>query len=136
MTQPPRRMRPRVTQPERQFENWLAAQPTVRLICRMNGHWWPGYELGGHTRVGAVAPPAPGSTRPGAYLLTLSCQREHDGESCGVTRRAYFNNDWTPAVNIYNYPNDPPYMTPPGVYINKARRGRVRLELDIRAEEG
>ena len=134
MTQP--RSRPRVTIAEQLFEQWLARQPTVRLLCRINGHWWEGYEGDDGSRIQAVPRPVrPGMRRSGSYLLTLNCQRSHDGEGCGVVVRRFFGNDWTPTMNSYFYPSDPPYMTPNGIYVNKFRRARIRLELDIRAGE-
>lgn len=110
------------------FEEWLAKQSTVRLICRIQGHWWPGYELDGASRLGAAP-----VTHVAAYVLSMYCEREFDGENCGVYRRAYFNTNYTPHMNAYVYP--PGYMLPELTYLSAARRGRIRQELDIRAEE-
>jgi hypothetical protein len=130
----PSRTRPQVTAAERPFEDWISRQSTVRLSCRINGHWWPGYALDGHSRLGTVAPPAAGHRRLGVYQLSMQCLREINGETCGVSRRAYFEHTYVPAVNVYNYPLG--YMTPEGCYLNRKRRGRLRRELDIRAGEG
>lgn len=130
----PRRTRPRVTADERQFEDWLAKQSTCRITCRINGHWWPGYELDGHSRLGASPPRGHDRVRIGAYMLDSPCLREVDGEGCGTQRRAYLTDAYTPHSNSYAY--GPGYMLPEGVYLTAARRGRMRQELDIRAEEG
>lgn len=115
-----------VTPAERKrFQAWLAGQPTARLVCRIYGHWWPD----------SMAPAflADKQQVPGVYTTQAACEREVDGEGCGVSRHVYVSRrDGTVATQpTYHYPDGYLLAAERGQTwdMDKLTRGQVRLEL-------
>jgi hypothetical protein len=113
---------------EREFRDWLASADTVTLACWDLGHIWDAslyddIEQAPH----------------GAFLLTGYCQREIDGENCGVRRARYLTSTWSPdpSHNVYTYPRDysPRGQMREGFFMDAAHRATIRKELARRATE-
>lgn len=100
---------------------WMVEQDTVRLVCRVQGHWWP-------SSLGTLT-----AEKQGVYQLRQSCER-----GCGVDRNIYVNkNDGTvQASAVYHYPDGYKFSTgSESTGMDRATRGKVRLEVLRRAGE-
>lgn len=112
------------------LDRWLAEIDTIKLSCRVLGHYW-------------AADFSPGETyslaREGVYALTHPCQRDLTG--CGVKRTRHIarRNGWLARASVYDYSGARGYLIPSALRHwsgSKATRGLERLELKRRADAG